>query len=109
MAIFMPVSYTHLDVYKRQALEDIIDTYADDPYNPDSPTHQIYVPIQNPLVPPTATVGAVLTLNSFWYSSDGSSFDITEEGYFDDSTFQWDYAWSSLYEMCIRDSQCGDV
>jgi hypothetical protein len=80
------------------ALEDIIDTYADDPYNPDSPTHQIYVPIQNPLVPPTATVGAVLTLNSFWYSSDGSSFDITEEGYFDDSTFQWDYAWSSLYE-----------
>jgi outer membrane protein assembly factor BamB len=69
------------------ALEDIIDT-------PSS-----YAAIQNPLVSPDPTLGAVLTpLNSFWNSSDGSHYIITESspGFFDDSialTSNWDDEW----------------
>ena len=83
------------------ALEDIIDTSPTPPY-------YIYAAIQNPLVPPTSTVGSVLTLNSFWNSSDGSSYSIlTENGFFDDSTFQWDYEYISgigwVYPYVVND------
>jgi hypothetical protein len=75
------------------ALEDIIDTSPTPPY-------YTYAAIQNPLVPPTPTVGAVipdidsLDGHVFWNSSDGTPFSVSG-GYvfFDDSTFEFDYEW----------------
>jgi len=99
------------------ALEDIIDTYADNPWNPDSPIHQIYAPIQNPLYPlAPGTIGWVIPGDRtrtggyvFWNSSDGSFYDITEGGFMDDSTAltsPWDDEWIDgewMYPYVVND------